>query len=409
VLVTGSRTWTDEAVIAAALREHFHPGTVLVTGACPRGADAIAERLWASCGGQAERHPADWQAGRGAGFARNAAMVALGADVCLAFIRDNSPGASHAARLARQAGIPVHRYDHPGPEGQDQEKAPSGLTLEAAALGYMRRGWPVFVLGRSKRPVANCPACKAAGPGHEPAGCTCLTCHGFHAATTDPARLAAMLAAVPGGLLAIRTGTAAGLAVVDIDPRNGGQVDPALMTPTAAVATGGGGWHLYYRHPGGLLLPALPGRPGVDVKSDGGYVVAPPSAHPGTGRAYRWAGERPVAEMPPALAAALAPSPAAAPPAPLSGPVPASRAGGISSPAALLAAHLRAVRNAPEGRRRVTLYGAARGVARMVAAGALTEADARAALTWAGLAAQQTDRDIRAAIDGAFRDEGAAA
>jgi hypothetical protein len=140
----------------------------------------------------------------------------------------------------------------------------------------MERGWPVFVLGRSKRPVANCPACRTATPGHDPARCECLTCHGFHAATLDPARLAAMLTAVPRGLLAIRTGTAAGLAVVDIDPRNGGQVDRALMTPTAAVATGGGGWHLYYRHPGGPLLTALPGRAGVDVKADGGYVVAPP-------------------------------------------------------------------------------------------------------------------------------------
>ena len=145
---------------------------------------------------------------------------------------------------------------------QDQEKAPSGLTAGAAARRYMERGWPVFVLGRSKRPVANCPACRAAGQGHDPAGCTCLTCHGFHAATLDPARLAAMLAMVPRGLLAIRTGTTAGLAVVDIDPRNGGTVDRALMTPTAAVATGGGGWHLYYRHPGGPLLAALPDRAG---------------------------------------------------------------------------------------------------------------------------------------------------
>jgi hypothetical protein len=293
--------------------------------------------------------------------------------------------------------------------GQELQKAPSGLTFEAAALAYIRRGWPVFVLGRSKRPVANCPACRTAGREHDPAACPCLTCHGFHAATTSPARLAAMLAAVPRGLLAIRTGTAAGLAIIDIDPRNGGQVDPALMTPTAAVATGGGGWHLYYRHPGGPLLAALPGRAGVDVKADGGYVVAPPSVHPGTTRAYRWAGDRPVCEMPPALAAALAPPPAAVRPAPLSGPVPARRAGGISSPPALLTAHLRAVQTAPEGRRRVTLYGAARGIARMVTAGAITEADAIAALTAAGLAAQQTERDIRAAIEGAFRDEGAAA
>ena len=89
--------------------------------------------------------------------------------------------------------------------------------------------------------------------------------------------------------------------------------------------------------------------------------------------------------------------------------MPARGGGGISSPPALLAAHLRAVESAPEGRRRVTLYGAARGIARMVTAGAITEADARAALTAAGLAAAQTERDIRAAIDGAFRDEGAAA
>ena len=259
------------------------------------------------------------------------------------------PGrAGRAARARRGPVLParpvlVRALPGPAAPGQEQEKAPSGLTLEAAALGYMRRGWPVFVLGRSKRPVANCPACKTAGPGHDPAGCACLTCHGFHAATTSPARLAAMLAAVPGGLLAIRTGTAAGLAVVDIDPRNGGQVDPALMTPTATVATGGGGWHLYYRHPGGPLLPALPGRAGVDVKADGGYVVAPPSVHPGTGRPYRWAGERPVAEMPPALRAALAPPPAAARPAPLSGPPPTRRGGGhLITPGA--------ARRAPAGR-----------------------------------------------------------
>ena len=324
------------------------------------------------------------------------------------------------AALAGQPEPGAGRYCPPGicwcghcPDptaaSQQPQKAPPGLTADAAALGYMRRGWPVFVLGRSKRPVANCPACRTAGPGHDPAGCECLTCHGFHAATLDPARLASMLAAVPRGLLAIRTGTAAGLAVVDIDPRNGGQVDRALMTPTAAGATGGGGWHLYYRHPGGPLLPALPGRAGVDVKADGGYVVAPPSVHPGTGQAYRWARDRPVTEMPPALAAALASPPAADRPAPLSRPVPARGAEGISSPPALLAALLRAVQAAPEGRRRVTLYGAARGAARMAAAGAITEDDARAALTAAGLAAAQTDRDIRAAIDGAFRDETAAA
>jgi hypothetical protein len=112
ILVTGSRTWTDEAAIAEALAGHWHDGNaVLVTGACPRGADEIAERIWRSRGGQVEHHPADWSTGRDAGMRRNAGMVSLGADVCLAFIRDGSPGATQAARLAEQAGIPVHRLE----------------------------------------------------------------------------------------------------------------------------------------------------------------------------------------------------------------------------------------------------------------------------------------------------------
>src|SRR2546429_5349672 len=102
----------------------------------------------------------------------------------------------------------------------------------AAARGYVAAGWPVFVLGRSKRPVANCQACRLAGPDHDPQACTCLTCHGFYAATTDPDRIRAMLATLPHGLLAIRTRTASGLLVLDIDPRHGGHVHPALLDPT---------------------------------------------------------------------------------------------------------------------------------------------------------------------------------
>ncbi|MGC9668852.1 hypothetical protein ACNTMW_20125 [Planosporangium sp. 12N6] len=74
----------------------------------------------------------------------------------------------------------------------------------------------------------------------------------------------------------------------------------------------------------------------------------------------------------------------------------------------MLPAHLGAVARAPEGRRRTTLYGAARGVARMVAAGALTCADAHATLYAAGRAAGQNDRDTRAAIAGGFRAESVA-
>lgn len=278
-------------------------------------------------------------------------------------------------------------------------------AILTAADGYAERGWPVFFLGRTKRPVNNCPACPPDAPGHDSAGCECLTCHGFHAATLDPTRIRAMRNAVPGGLLAIATGQPAGILAVDIDPRNGGTLDPALMTPTRAVATGADGWHLYYQHPGGRIPSRkLAGRPGVDIKADGGYVVAPPSVHPVTGRPYRLVGDRPVNEMRPPLLAAIRTVPASS--AGAEDRAPAENGGRISSPPALLAALLAKVEDAPPGHRRTTLYGVSRGVARIVAAGHLDRAEAVALLTDAGHAVGQPSRDIRAAIDGGFRAEG---
>lgn len=112
VLLTGSRSWTDTATIRVALAAQWGDGrAVLVSGACPTGADRIAEQVWTRWGGRVERHRADWaRHGRSAGFARNAAMVAAGATVCLAFIQDGSRGASHTAGLAQAAAIPTHHY-----------------------------------------------------------------------------------------------------------------------------------------------------------------------------------------------------------------------------------------------------------------------------------------------------------
>ena len=112
VLITGSRTWPDARAVYRALDELSSTVDELtvVHGACWRGADRMASE-W--CRGRddvvEERHPADWSAGRIAGFNRNTAMVKLGADLCLAFIHNHSRGASHCARLAEEAGIETRR------------------------------------------------------------------------------------------------------------------------------------------------------------------------------------------------------------------------------------------------------------------------------------------------------------
>lgn len=266
--------------------------------------------------------------------------------------------------------------------------------LSAAALRYAADGWPVFVLGRTKRPVRNCRACHEANPAtHDPQACACLTCHGFYAATRDPMAIRRMLAMVPYGMLAVRTGIPSGLVVVDVDPDAGGMdslselIRGGLTPPTRYVVTGSGGLHLYYRHPGPqarIPISASKLAPGIDIRADGGLAVLPPSIHPATGRPYRWADRSArIQEMSPALRAALyalttPPHPRPIPsPADPTSPHGRPRSGGdISYPDRLMASLLARIEQAPQGRHRVTLYGCARGVARIVAAGHLTSTDA---------------------------------
>lgn len=118
VLITGSRSWDDRETIEDALKRVWlkfgkDPDAVLVSGACPTGADRIAEEVWEAQGLSVERHPADWNRwGRRAGFIRNSEMVNAGADICVGFVRDDSRGATHTLKLAEKAGLNVWRIDY---------------------------------------------------------------------------------------------------------------------------------------------------------------------------------------------------------------------------------------------------------------------------------------------------------
>lgn len=121
ILVTGSRDWTDTETIRQALSNVWRglgqpADAVLVHGACHLGgADQIASEIWDSWGYWVEPHPAEMGPdGHVLGPQRNAEMVALGADVCLAFPLPQSRGTRNCMRLAREAGIPVRVYSPGG-------------------------------------------------------------------------------------------------------------------------------------------------------------------------------------------------------------------------------------------------------------------------------------------------------
>ncbi len=111
ILITASRTWTNRVLIQQHLLTIAHHNIVVVHGACPKGGDQIADEICEFYQIPKERHPADWDRhGRRAGYVRNAHMVNLVADLCLAYIHNKSRGASMCADLAEKAGIPTRRF-----------------------------------------------------------------------------------------------------------------------------------------------------------------------------------------------------------------------------------------------------------------------------------------------------------
>ncbi|WP_347246176.1 phage/plasmid primase, P4 family, partial [Thermogutta sp.] len=140
------------------------------------------------------------------------------------------------------------------------------------ALAYAELGWAVvFLAEREKTP---------------------LTRHGYADATKDPDKIKRWWSLRPEANIGIRVGRESGIVVLDVDPRNGGDetlarlselYSPIPTTPT--VATGGGGLHMYFAWHEDIQNREI--GPGLELKADSGYVVAPPSVHP-SGNRYAW-------------------------------------------------------------------------------------------------------------------------
>ncbi len=98
--------------------------------------------------------------------------------------------------------------------------------------------------------------------------------------------------------------------MLDIDPRHDGHDTLAelerqhgALVETVTSHTGGGGRHLLFAHPERYVPTRAGIAPGIDVRGDGGYIVAPPSLHV-SGKRYAWAIGRDPDEL------AIAPAPA---------------------------------------------------------------------------------------------------
>lgn len=152
-------------------------------------------------------------------------------------------------------------------------------SSESAAVEYLRRGWSIVPLEPgSKLPL--------------------LRWQAFQSRHATLEELRDWYRRWPTANVGVVTGALSGLVVLDIDAGHGGFVSlPELeghvgLLPRSIEATsGGGGRHCYFVHPGGVVRNRVGILPGIDLRGDGGYIVAPPSVHP-NGRRYAWVSGR---------------------------------------------------------------------------------------------------------------------
>jgi len=137
-----------------------------------------------------------------------------------------------------------------------------------------------------------------------PCGKTPLTKHGFKDATTDPSIITKWWTQWPDANIGLATGEVSSCIVLDVDGADGNSSLEALKRelgplPNTCMARTGKGMHLYFCYPDGKEIRCRTNiARGIDVRADGGYVVAPPSVHP-NGATYEWIGdETAFAELP---------------------------------------------------------------------------------------------------------------
>src|SRR5262245_8148284 len=279
----------------------------------------------------------------------------------------------------------------------------TAAPLPERALTYAARGWAVLPLWwpRGRRCACGRPDC--ANVGKHPLGS--LVPHGLDQATADQVLIRRWWAACPEANLGLVTGAVRGLVVDDVDGEEGvaslrSLVDRHARFQAAWARTGSGGWHGYLDHPG-QEVPNSAGRlgPKLDVRGDGGYVVAPPSLH-ASGRRYRWLHGLPdqLPAVPGWMVELLLPPPPAPP-----RPIRLAQVGLKPYVLAAIEGEAREVAAAPAGQRNDRLNLAAYRLGQLVGAGLVWEASVTEVLRLAAQAAGLGEREALATIRSGLR------
>jgi hypothetical protein len=180
------------------------------------------------------------------------------------------------------------------------------------ALDYAERGFKVLRLYTLNGNMCSCGDVHCGSPGKHP-----QTRHGLKDATTDRLVIERWWRECPDANIGILTGAESGIIVVDVDDKDGMLGSESLQSlaarfgglPRTLTSITGNGRHPYYEHPGIPIKNSVGTlAPGVDVRAENGYVVAPPSRH-ANGSRYRWEDpDQPLAPLPDWLLAMMTPN-----------------------------------------------------------------------------------------------------
>ncbi|MBI4490645.1 MAG: bifunctional DNA primase/polymerase, partial [Deltaproteobacteria bacterium] len=141
-----------------------------------------------------------------------------------------------------------------------------------AAFSYLKHGFSVIpIQGREKKPL--------------------IAWEDYQGQQARQDEIRAWWTKWPNANVGIVTGAFSGLVVIDIDSVEAKDKLKGLLSDydLSAVPRSrtGKGWQLFFKHPGTPIQNRAGVLPGLDVRGDGGYVVAPPSIHP-KGKTYTW-------------------------------------------------------------------------------------------------------------------------